>query len=307
MTTSPPSDNDRARVRATLIGALAILIWASLAVLTATSGAMAPFQMVAIAFAVAAGVASVYGMVRGEGLLKHARQPLAAWVVGVGGLFGYHVLVFLALKTAPALEANLINYLWPLLIVLFSALLPGERLRWWHVAGTLAGLLGTVLILTGGSEPLSFSGDAWPGYLAAFAAALTWSGYSVLNRRFAHVPTQAVGPFLWVASALAVACHLAFETTVWPAGAWEWFAIVALGLGPAGGVFFVWDYGVKHGDIRVLGGLAYTTPLMSTALLVLFGQGSLTPATAAAAGLIICGAVLASKDLLFARRKAKLD
>lgn len=290
------------RRRATWIGASSILVWASLAVLTASSGAMEPFQMVAIAFAVAALLASAFAIVRGESPLAHARQPLAAWMVGVAGLFGYHVLVFLALKTAPALEANLINYLWPLLIVLFSALLPGERLRWWHMAGTLAGLAGTVLILTGGSAALSLDGDAWPGYLAAFGAALTWGSYSVLNRRFAHVPTNAVGPFLWVSAALALGCHLLWEQTVWPASAWQWAAIIGLGLGPAGGVFFIWDYGVKHGDIRVLGGLAYTTPLLSTALLVLFGKGLLTSTTAVAALLIICGAVLASKDLLLRRR-----
>jgi len=215
---------------------------------------------------------------------------------------GYHVLVFLALKSAPPLEANLINYLWPLLIVLFSALLPGERLHWWHIAGTLAGLSGTVLIITAGSDGLSIDDSAWPGYLAAFGAALTWSSYSVLNRRFAHVPTRAVGPFLWVSALLALGCHALWEVTVWPENTWEWAAIIGLGLGPAGGVFFIWDYGVKHGDIRILGGLAYTTPLLSTALLVVFGRGVLSPATIAAAGLIIFGAVLASKDLLWRRR-----
>ena len=289
------------RRRATWIGASSILIWASLAVLTASSGAMEPFQMVAIAFSVAAVLAAVHALVRGKNPLAHARQPLAAWAVGVGGLFGYHVLVFLALKTAPALEANLINYLWPLLIVLFSALLPGERLRWWHVAGTLAGLAGTVLILTGGSASISLDADAWPGYLAAFGAAFTWGSYSVLSRRFAHVPTNAVGPFLSVSAALALGCHLMWEHTQWPDTPWQWAAIIGLGLGPAGGVFFIWDHGVKHGDIRVLGGLAYTTPLLSTALLMAFGLGQLTTATAAAAVLIIFGAVLASKDLLTRR------
>lgn len=291
-----------AKTRATLIGASSILIWASLAILTAFSGAVPPFQMVAMAFAAAGLLATVYGLTRGESPLRHARQPLAAWVVGVGGLCGYHVLVFLALKTAPPLEANLINYLWPLLIVLFSALLPGETLKWWHVGGTLAGLGGTVLILTGGTEPLSFDGDAWPGYLAAFAAALTFGSYSVLNRRFTHVPTSAVGPILWVSALIALGFHIALESTVWPADLGQWLAIIGLGLGPAGGVFFIWDYGVKHGDIRILGGLAYTTPLFSTALLVVFGKGALTPATAMAAGLIVFGALLASKDLLLRRR-----
>ncbi|HEY9097149.1 MAG TPA: EamA family transporter, partial [Hydrogenophaga sp.] len=175
------------------------------------------------------------------------------------------------------------------------------RLRWWHVVGALSGLGGTVLILLGNGDVAAVDRGAWLGYLAAFGAAFTWGGYSVLNRRFAHVPTNAVGPFLWVAAALALVCHALWEVTVWPDGPGQWAAIIALGLGPAGGVFFLWDYAVKHGDIRVLGGLAYTTPLMSTALLVVFGRGVLNAATLVAAALIICGALLASKDLLVRR------
>ena len=77
------------------------------------------------------------------------RQPLVAWVVGVGGLFGYHALYFLALRFAPPAEAGLLNYLWPLLIVLFSSLLPGERLAPHHIIGALLGLAGTVLLFAG--------------------------------------------------------------------------------------------------------------------------------------------------------------
>ena len=56
---------------------------------------------------------------------------------------------------APAVEASLIAYLWPLLLVVFSALLPGERLRWWHLAGGVAGLVGAGLLVTrgGGENP----------------------------------------------------------------------------------------------------------------------------------------------------------
>ena len=83
--------------------------------------------------------------------LSALRQPPLVWAVGVGGLFGYHALYFLALRFAPPAEAGLLNYLWPLLIVLFSSFLPGERLAVHHVIGAVAGLAGTVLLLTGGA------------------------------------------------------------------------------------------------------------------------------------------------------------
>lgn len=287
---------------ATAIGGVTILMWSTLALLTALSGAVPPFQLVAMAFVVAASLAIAKRLVRGERVLAHFAWPPAVWAVGVGGLFGYHFFYFLALRNAPPVEANLLNYLWPLLIVLFSALLPGHRLRWWHLAGVVAGLAGTVVLIGGGGgRGPGFHAEYALGYLAGLAAAVIWAGYSLLSRRFAHVPTDAVGGFCAVTAVLALACHLAFETTVWPRGG-EWLAVLGMGLGPVGAAFFTWDHGVKHGDIRVLGAAAYATPLFSTLLLIAVGEARLTASLAVACALIVGGALLASSEMLFARR-----
>lgn len=253
-----------------------------------------------MAFALAASLATGKWLLRGEPLLAHLRWPKQVWLVGVGGLFGYHALYFLALRSAPAVEASLINYLWPLLIVLFSSFLPGQRLRWWHVAGAFAGFAGTVILVGYGGGGLGFRSEYVPGYLAAFAAAVTWAGYSVLSRRYAHVPTDAVGGFCAGTAVLAAVAHMLFEETVWPVGH-EWLAVAAMGLGPVGIAFFTWDYGVKHGDIRALGVAAYATPLLSTLLLIAAGEARLTGGLAAACLLIVGGAALASREVI-ARR-----
>lgn len=282
--------------RATLIGGTAVLMWATLALLTTLTGNVPPFQLIAMAFAVAFLMALAKWLVAGDDLRGHLRQTAPVWALGVGGLFGYHFFYFMALRNAPPVEASLIAYLWPLLIVVFSALLPGERLRWFHLAGTAAGLAGTVLLVTGGGA-LGFKGQFWLGYLGALACALTWAGYSVLSRRFGHVPTDAVGGFCGATAILAALCHLAFEATVWPQG-WQWLAVLGLGLGPVGAAFFTWDYGVKRGDIRALGALSYAAPLLSTALLIAFGRAEAGWAVAAACVLITGGAALAARDLL---------
>ncbi len=308
---TPSAASPASNPRATAVGASAILMWATLAPLTALTGRVPPFQLVATSFLLAFLIGSAWTGLHGGNPLRHFRQPLAAWVLGVGGLFGFHFLYFLALRGAPPVEANLVNYLWPLLIVVFSALLPGERLRWWHAAGAAAGLAGTMLLVLRGGPDAGAQGIGpaiaaahLPGYAAALGSAVIWAAYSVLRRRLGRsgtTPTDALAAFCLVTAILSLLCHLALEETVWPADAAGWAALLGLGLGPVGAAFFVWDYGVRHGDIRALGALSYLAPLLSTLLLVAFGLAPNHEAVWAACALIAGGSLLASRDLL-ARR-----
>jgi drug/metabolite transporter (DMT)-like permease len=290
---SPPA---AARLRATLIGFSAVLLWSLLALFTAASGPVPPFQLAAITFAIGGLIGAASWPLR-PGAVRALRQPPEVWGVGAGGLFGYHALYFTALKSAPPAEAGLINYLWPVLIVLLSAFLPGERLRPHHVVGVLLGLAGTVLLFVGRGD-LAFAIDYLPGFAAAFVAAFVWSSYSVISRRFASVPTDAVAGFCLATAALSAIFHLLFETTVWPATSAQWLATIGLGLGPVGAAFYVWDYGCKHGDIRVLGALSYCAPVLSTALLVFAGYAQPSLALLLAAALITGGGLIAAKDML---------
>lgn len=278
--------------RATLIGAAAILLWSSLATLTASSGAMPPFQLAALTLFIGGLSGLVVILLRGR--VAHLAQPPMAWLVGVGGLFGYHAVYFAALRLAPPAEASLIGYLWPLLIVLMSALLPGERLRARHLGGALLGFAAMATLLAGRLEGAALSG-ATSGYALAFASAVIWAGYSILSRRLKNVSSDAVAGFCLATSALSLLCHLAVETTVWPTTPGEWLAIVGLGLGPLGLAFYVWDYGVKHGDIRLLGVLSYSTPILSTLMLVSVGMAPASLTLALSCALIMLGAFIAAR------------
>ena len=285
------------RGASTLIGAIAILLWSFLALFATASGDIPPFQLNAMAFAVGT-VVGIVNLLRTPGAVKNLRQPAKAWTLGIAGLFGYHFFYFTALRNAPTVDASLIAYLWPLLIVLFSAFLPGERLKWQHIAGCILGLGGAALIVTGG-EGFSFKTEFAVGYFFAILSALTWSTYSVLSRRFANVPTDTVTGFCAATAILSLVGHLLWETTVWPEDLWQWIAVIGLGLGPLGLAFYVWDHGVKHGDIQILGAASYSAPLLSTIILIGFGFGEFTWAVGAACILITLGAVIASKDMIF--------
>ena len=203
---------------------------------------------------------------------------------------------------APPVDASLIAYLWPLFIVLFSALLPHEKLRSHHIIGTILGLSGAVLIVTKGSL-LSFQVEYILGYLMAFLGALIWSIYSVLSRCFAHISTDAVTGFCLVTALLSLVSHVFLEQTIWPENFKQWLAILGLGLGPVGLAFYTWDYGVKHGDIQVLGAASYLAPLLSTLILIVTGYAKLTTIVVVACLLITVGAIVAAKDLLLNKQK----
>jgi drug/metabolite transporter (DMT)-like permease len=278
-----------------VLGSGAILLWAALALLTAGTGGVPPFQLAALTFAIGGGMGLASWLAR-PGAWRALRQPWPVWLLGVGGLFGYHALYFAALRIAPPAEASLVAYLWPLLIVLFSALLPGERLKAGQLLGGVLGLAGVTILVAGREGGLSFASGDLPGYLLALGCAFVWSTYSVLSRRFGDVPTDAVVGFCLVTAVLSLLCHLGFERSVWPSGSWQWLCVAGLGLGPVGAAFYLWDYGVKHGDIRLLGVLSYFAPVLSTLFLVAAGVARPTLSLGLACALIVAGAIAASRS-----------
>jgi len=277
--------------RATSIGFVAVLLWSLLALFTVGSAPVPPLQLNAMCFALGGVLGVVWLLWTGGAARLKAVRP-GVFLFGIAGLFGYHALYFGALRLAPPAEAGLIAYLWPLLIVLLSGSLPGERLRPGHLAGALAGFAGAALIVGAGAE---FDGAALPGYVLALGCALTWSGYSVISRRLGAVPTESVVVFCLGAALLSVPLHLAFEDTVWPATPLAWAAVAGLGLGPVGLAFYVWDHGVKRGDIRLLGVASYAAPLLSTCALVAAGIAHPTWRLLVAALLIAGGAAVAAR------------
>ncbi len=287
--------------RATLVGFCAVVMWALLALLTDASGEVPPFLLSAMTFSVGTAV-GLFARLLTPRPATPRKVPKIVWLIGIGGLFGYHFFYFTALRNAPAVEASLIAYLWPLLIVLGSALMPGERLRWHHVAGALMGLAGCFLIVTRGAG-LAFETRYAFGYAMAGICAVLWSGYSLLSRRFPEVPTSIVTWFCAATAALSLLCHLMLEDTVLPDGAGQWLAVLGLGLMPVGAAFYAWDIGVKRGNIQVLGAASYAAPLLSTLVLVAAGFAEASLRITVACVLITAGAALAARSMLMGKQK----
>ena len=279
-----------ARQSAAAFALATIALWSFLALLGARVSHLPPFLVVAVALC----VSGLIGLARWRGW----GVPLRTLAVGIGGIFGYHFLYFAALQNAPAVEASLMNYLWPLLIVLLSPLiLTGYHLRPHHLLGALSGLAGAGLIITGGRLSLDIAN--LPGYLLGAGAALTWACYSLLTKRLPPFPTAAVGAFCLASGMLSLGAYwISIQAISFPRlPAADWLTLVLLGAGPMGAAFFTWDAALKRGDPRIIGSLAYLTPLTSTLVLVFLGGRTLSWVTAAAMLLIVGGAILGSFDL----------
>lgn len=278
--------------QATLIGFAAILMWALLALLTIGSAPVPPLLLNALCFGIGGGIGLLWTLATGRiGVLRSI--PWRVYVFGTLGLFGAHLLYFTAFRMAPSAETGLIAYLWPLIIVLMSGLLPGERLRRAHVMGALLAFAGAALIVADGAAALDPA--MLPGFAVAFVFALTWAGYSVVSRGLGVVPTESVTVFCLGAAVLSAVAHLGWEATVWPESRLGWAAVIGLGIGPVGLAFFAWDIGMKRGDIQLLGVASYAAPLLSTVALVLAGVAQPSVTVLIAAGMIAAGAALAAR------------
>lgn len=280
------------RTSGTLVGAVAVILWGQLPLLRLLAEDVPPLQMLAFALATTFAIGAVRWMARHENPITRLRHPIGLWLAGVSGLAGSHLAYFLALGTADPVGVALLAYTWPFLTVLASAVFLGERLRANHGLGVVLGFAGAAVLVVGEGTTASPERSV-PGYLLAFLSALLWTVYSVRSRQSPDVGVDALAGFAGAGALCAFVLHLLLEQTHWPQDYVGMLAMLAIGLGPMGASFFFWDYGVKHGDVRVLGPLAYGAPVLSAAMLVLAGEAELSTPMVIAASMILTGALAA--------------
>ncbi|TXH91217.1 MAG: DMT family transporter [Rhodoferax sp.] len=274
-------------MKSRLLALSAITLWGSLAAMSVSLRHVPPFLLTGLCLL----VGSPIGLALSGFRLQAWRIPARTLALGVYGLFGYHFLLFMALRHAPPVQANLVQYLWPLGIVLMAPIfLPGTPLRALHVAAALLGFGGAALAITSGSGLGGLSAEYLVGYLSALGAAFLWSSYSLLTRRVAHFPSSAIGLFGLVSGLLALLCHVLLEPAV-ALGLRDWGLIAALGLGPLGAAFYLWDAALKTGDARQIGVLSFITPLLSTSIL-LAANGQTPDLTIVLSATLIMGAAV---------------
>ncbi len=281
---------------------IAIVLWGTLAAVVGDALAgVGPFRLLFWSFAFAAPTLVAAEVAQGRRVVDVLRPTTALVALGLWGILGYHAFFYVALQRAPIVEANLLNYLWPLFMVLLAPVLARERLTPTAVVGALTGFAGAVLIVTQGKAIVPARAHL-VGYACAFVAALAWSSFSVLLKRMG---AQAEGrmPLFMVASLIgAAALALTEEGGLAPPPPRALLACAFLGVFPLGLAFVAWGKAMATGSAAKIGALSYLDPLLSTLLLALVLRAPITQATALGMVLIVVGAASPAVLPLFARR-----
>ena len=280
------------QLRATLSGCIAIILWGCLAFLTDINRQIPPFQLMTMSFVIGFIVIALKWKLTGQNAIALFKQPPTTWALTLFGLFGYHFFYFMALRTAPVLQAGLIAYLWPLFIVLLATRLLNNPVKPLLVVGSIVSLFGCWLLIYRADMQLSTQ-NIW-GYVFAIACALIWSLYSVLSSKRTQVPSDFVGWGCAITALLALACHVVLEQTLWPLSSTQWVGILLLGGGPVGIAFVAWDHGMKKGNVALLGSLSYVAPLLSTVILIVWADVQVTRQLLLGGLLILGGAIMAA-------------
>lgn len=275
--------------------AVAIVLWGTLA--AAVGDALDTVRgttVVLWSFLVAAATLVLAEVVAGRGL-SALRAPPRVVLTGLLGIFGYHALFFLALERAPIVQANLLNYLWPLLMVVLAPWIVGERLTGATLLGAGLGFGGAALLVLGEAPPGQAPAAAPAlGYALAALAAAAWSVYSLLLKRLGPVAEGRTALFLVVSVPPAALLALLDQgpAGLAPPSGRALVVIAWMGVGPMALAFVAWGRALARGSAARLGALSYTDPLLSTLLVAWHLERPLGPSVWLGMGLIVGGASL---------------
>lgn len=261
------------RDKATIFGVFSLLFWAAGAVLTTNLKSIPVFEILSIVFTISFALTAIKLTYYQE--WHKLKQPLLVSIIGFLGIYGNDLLYIAAFKHAPPVQADLINYLWPVLVILFLGLLPDERFSPKHLIATFLGFLGVYIAITNGHGISDIRFEYWCGYLLAFTDAVVWTVYTLVARIYKDRPVEMVGLYCGVGAVMSIYLHFHLENTLLPSFT-QSLTLFVMGITTQGLAYFFWDYSVKNGRVKFLTTFSYFMPVISVLLLIAFGKGEFT-------------------------------
>ena len=257
---------------ATFVGFLALLIWSTGALAAIKICQLPSLEVLTFTFFITF-ITTCLKLTITKRWSDVYSQPWYIWVAGVLGVCMQQLAYISAFKNAPAIQADIIILLWPVLVIFFSGFLISEKLKPQHLFSGALGLL-SVFFLNYTDEGFILFSSWYSGYSYALICAVLWSLYTIFTRRFPKVPKEMIGMYYGVGSIFVLTGHLACEDFVMPDVS-QGLILAYLGIFVAGGAYFCWDYGIKKGNLKLLATLSYGNSIVSLFLLAFFTQAQL--------------------------------
>lgn len=281
----------RSSPTATLIGYGALLMWSCYALMVTVLKSVPTFEILSVVFL--GGFAVIACRLTKRGEWYKIKQPWLVWVVGIGGIVGNDFTNIAALKAAPPIQVELINYLWPMLVVVLTSLLPGERFTTKHFISGIVGLMGVYVLVTHNQGLAGFNWSYLQGYILALSGSLIWATYCIISRYHQKTPMEMLGMYFGVGAVLSLICHFSYEATVIPRLG-QWGILLAMVVTTSGLAYYCWDYSCKKGNVKLLSILTYGNPVLSAILLIIFTSAQYSHYLAIAASLVVLASVISS-------------
>jgi len=279
---------------ATIFGICGVFLWALGPLFNTELTNLPTFEILSVVFTVSFSLSIIKLTMSKQ--WHRIKQPLIIWLIGIAGIFGNDFFYIQAFKSAPAAHVDLINHLWPILVVLFAGFLPEEKFSFSKIMAVLFGFAGSYLLITDASNATNDLIASWHGYAFAFLAGLTWACYTLLFRFYARIPIEMVGMYFGASLLLALISHHHYEATVTPSVK-QLILLVSMGVTTHGLAYWLWDNGIKKGNFQQLSIISYANPIIAVLLLFAFGKTTISWHLAAAAILVVAAAVLSSSEL----------
>lgn len=257
---------------ATKIGIVGLFLWAFAAFFNSQLSTVPVFEILTIAL----GIGFIGGLIRLS--IKRSwhklKQPMRLYSVGFIGVFGNELLYVSSFKYAPAAHIVLINYLWPILVVLLASWVLKEKFSWRYFLAAILSF-GSIAVFVLRNETM-FS-YYWVGYLLAFLGACFWSLYILVYRLSERMTPEMLTCYCGVGCLVSLAIHLQTEKFYMPTQ-WECLSLTWLGLIGMCIAFNFWNFGVKNGNVKLLSLLSYNNIVLSTGILTMLGEAYFEPA-----------------------------
>ena len=271
-------------------GYIAVLLWSFSALFINWTEQIPPFLMAAWTSIVGFSIFGSLWLIKPQKFKIALHQKWQIWGLFFLSIVVYRGFYLAGLKFAPVIESNLLNYLWPIFIVLLGAAYGHIKLHLPIILGTALCFLGVLIMgLQKKTGVISFEA----GHIFALIGALTWAAYSILTRRFPYAPTETMGFMHFAAIVIFGLLHMIFEAPVnfSHVSIRAWAGIIGWGLSISI-AYKLWDFAMSQGEQDKVAAAAYFTPLLSTFWLVIIGKVPMSIGLLLSAALILGGSAL---------------